>query len=114
MTEADRSSCGSFPAGKRGVLVNSTVKTIMFWVFILICLLMLWTVVSKSTNMTKTAEVGYSDLLDKVEAGQVGDVVIQGTDVHGHMKGQKDEFHTTIASGEVDSLAKELRANKVT
>ncbi|HEY2861286.1 MAG TPA: ATP-dependent zinc metalloprotease FtsH [Terracidiphilus sp.] len=95
--------------------MNSTVKTIMFWVFILICLMMLWAVVSKSTGMgSKTAEIGYSDLLDKIEAAQVQDAIIQGTDVHGHLKGSKDEFHTTVASGEVDSLAKELRASKVT
>jgi cell division protease FtsH len=87
----------------------------MFWVFILICLMMLWAVVSKSTGMgSKTAEIGYSDLLDKIEAAQVQDAIIQGTDVHGHLKGSKDEFHTTVASGEVDSLAKELRASKVT
>jgi cell division protease FtsH len=30
-----------FPAGKEEILVNSTVKTIMFWVFILICLMLL-------------------------------------------------------------------------
>jgi cell division protease FtsH len=93
--------------------VNSTVKTIMFWVFILICLMMLWAVVSKSTSMGKTADIGYSDLMDKIDSGQVQDVVIQGTDLHGHLKGAKDEFHTTIASGLVDSVAKELRSNKV-
>jgi cell division protease FtsH len=86
----------------------------MFWVFILVCLMMLWAVVSKSTSMGKTADIGYSDLLDKIDGGLVQDVVIQGTDVHGHLKGQKDEFHTTISAGLVDSLAKELRANKVT
>src|SRR6185437_1493968 len=101
------------PAARRGVLVNSTVKTIMFWVFILICLMMLWAVVSKSTSMGKTAEIGYSDLMDKIDAGQVQDAVIQGTELHGHLKGAKDEFHTTIAAGLVDSVAKELRANKV-
>lgn len=94
--------------------MNSTVKTIMFWVFIVVCLMMLWAVVSKSTSMGKTAEVGYSDLLDKIDAAQVQDVVIQGTDVHGHLKGAKDEFHTTISSGNVDALSKELRSNKVT
>ncbi|HEY3704849.1 MAG TPA: ATP-dependent zinc metalloprotease FtsH [Terracidiphilus sp.] len=93
--------------------MNSTVKTILFWVFILVCLMMLWAVVSKSTSMGKTAEIGYSDLMDKIDAGQVQDVVIQGTDLHGHLKGAKDEFHTQIASGLVDSVAKELRTNKV-
>src|ERR1035438_1137599 len=101
------------PRRERGILVNSTVKTIMFWVFILICLMLLWGVVTKSTGMSKPAEVGYSDLLDKIEGGQVQDATIQGTELHGHLKGAKDEFHTTISTNNVDSLSKELRASKV-
>ena len=50
--------------------MNSTVKTIMFWVFILICLLMLWTVVSKSTSMGKEQDIPYSELYQDVQAGQ--------------------------------------------
>ena len=93
--------------------MNSTVKTIMFWVFILVCLMLLWTVVQRSSSMGKSADIGYSDLLDKIEAGQVQDATIQGDDVHGHLKGAKDEFHTTISTSLVDSLTKELRAAKV-
>ena len=51
--------------------MNSTVKTIMFWVFILVCLMLLldawW---QKSASMGKATEIGYSDLLDKIEAGR--------------------------------------------
>jgi len=94
--------------------VNSTVKTIMFWVFILVCLMMLWMVVQRSNGMTKTTDIKYSDLLDKIEAGQVQDATIQGTEVHGHLKGAKDEYHTTITANNVDSLSKELRSSKVT
>ena len=43
-----------FPRRERGILVNSTVKTIMFWVFILVCLVMLWTVVERNSNMGKS------------------------------------------------------------
>ncbi len=86
----------------------------MFWVFILVCLMLLWTVVQRGSSMGKATDIGYSDLLDKIEAGQVQDATIQGDDVHGHLKGAKDEFHTTIASNLVDSLTKELRTNKVT
>ncbi|HXP63824.1 MAG TPA: ATP-dependent metallopeptidase FtsH/Yme1/Tma family protein, partial [Dongiaceae bacterium] len=92
--------------------MNSTVKTIMFWVFILVCLLLLWTVVERSSSINKSADIGYSDLLDKIEAGQVQDATIQGEDVHGHLKGAKDEFHTNISSNLADSLSKELRAAK--
>jgi len=93
--------------------VNSTVKTVMFWIFILVCCLLLWTVVTRNSGMNKSTDVGYSDLLDKIDAGLVGDATIQGTDVHGHIKGQKDEFHTTISTNNVDSLTKELRQYKV-
>jgi cell division protease FtsH len=95
--------------------VNSTVKTISFWVIILICLMLLWSMVQRGTSMGKPTDIGYSDLLDKIEAtpSLVQDVTIQGDDVHGHLKGAKDEFHTTISTSLVDSLTKELRAAKV-
>jgi cell division protease FtsH len=93
--------------------VNSTVKTIMFWVFILICLMLLWGVVSRGTSMGKEPEYSYSDLLDKIEAGQVQDVTIQGTELHGHLKATpKDQFHTTIPNNS-DSLTRDLHAFKV-
>jgi len=85
----------------------------MFWIFILACLMLLFTVWSKSATLNKPVDIGYSDLLDKIEGQQVLDATIQGTDVHGHLKGAKDEFHTTISTNNVDSLSKELRQYKV-
>jgi cell division protease FtsH len=85
----------------------------MFWVFILVCLMLLWTVVQKSTGMSgKDQEVSYSQLLDKIEAGQVQDATIQGTELRGHLKGSKDQFHTTIPSN-TDTLTKEMHSAKV-
>ena len=93
--------------------MNSTVKTIMFWVFILICLMLLWGVVSRGAGMGKEPEYSYSDLLDKIEAGLVQDVTIQGTELHGHLKATpKEQFHTTIPASK-DSLTKELHAAHV-
>jgi cell division protease FtsH len=93
--------------------VNSTVKTIMFWVFILICLMLLWGVVQRGTNMgAKDAEVSYSDLLDKIDAQQVQDVTIQGTELRGHLKANtKDQFHTMIPQS-TDTLLQKLHAAK--
>jgi cell division protease FtsH len=85
----------------------------MFWVFILICLMLLWGVVSRGANMGKDTEIGYSDLMDKIDAGQVQDASIQGTELRGHLKGSKDQFHTTISANSTDSLTKELRQYKV-
>ena len=86
----------------------------MFWVFILICLMLLWGVVTRSTNMSgKDAEVSYSDLLNKIDAQQVQDVTIQGTELHGHLKSDpKDQFHTTIPQS-TDTLIQKLYAAKV-
>jgi len=84
----------------------------MFWVFILVCLLLLWTVVQKSNMGSKVQEVSYSDLLDKIESGQVQDASIQGTELRGHMKGSKDEFHTTIPAN-TDTLTKDMHSAHV-
>jgi len=92
--------------------VNSTVKSIMVWACIIAFGMVLISWVTKGASAGKTAEISYSDLLDKIEAGQVQDATIQGNDVHGHLKGSKDEFHTTISGNTADNLAKELHAAK--
>ena len=79
--------------------MNSTVKTIMFWAFIVICLVLLFSVVSKSTMGTKAQDITFSDFQEKVKLGQVNDVAIQGMEVQGHFKGDGKEpaaFHATI------------------
>ncbi len=85
----------------------------MFWVFILICLMLLWGVVSRGAGVGKEPEYSYSELLDKVQAGLVQDVTIQGTELHGHLKASpKEQFHTMIPAN-ADSLTKELTSAKV-
>ena len=103
------------PRRERGFLVNSTVKSIAFWVVIVVCLLALWNIVQKGTNLggPKDSEIAYSDLLDKIDAQQVQDVTIQGTELHGHMKATpKEQFHTTVPQSS-DSLVDKLHAAKV-
>ena len=70
----------------------------MFWVFIGICCMLLWGVMSKSGNMGgKDAEVSYSDLFNKVKQGQVLDAEVQGAELHGHMKDKPNvQFHTHV------------------
>jgi cell division protease FtsH len=94
--------------------VNSTVKTIMFWVFILICLVLLWGVVQHGTiGAGKDTEIPYSDLYDRVQQGMVQDAAIQGTDLRGHMKATpKEQFHTTVGD-HYDDLEKAMLAMHV-
>jgi len=93
--------------------VNSTVKTIMFWVFILICLVLLWGVVQRGTGMGKEPEIPYSELFDKVQQGAVMDAAIEGNELRGHLKASpKEQFHTTVPTNYQD-LEKALLAAKV-
>ena len=93
--------------------MNSSVKTIMFWVIIVICLVFLWSVFQKSAGGSKDVEIPYSDLFDKVQTNQVADAAIQGNELRGHLKSSlKDQFHTTIPANYED-LEKALLASKV-
>ena len=92
--------------------MNSSVKTIMFWVFILICLMMLWAVVERSTNMSKEQEYSYSELYQKVVNNQVSDAAIQDDELKGHLKtSPKDEFHTRLPANYDDLLKAMIAAN---
>ncbi len=85
----------------------------MFWVFIVICLMLLWGVVQRGANMGKEQEYAYSDLFDKVQNNQVQDAIIQGDELRGHLKSSpKDEFHTTLPTNYED-LLKAMIASKV-
>ena len=85
----------------------------MFWVFILICLVLLWGVVERGANMNKEPEFSYSDLFDKVQNGLVLDATIQGDELRGHLKtSPKDQFHTTLPTNYED-LEKAMLAAKV-
>jgi ATP-dependent Zn protease len=91
----------------------SLVKAIGFGLFVLLCLVMLWGIVSKNASMGKDAEYSYSDLYDKVQNGQVLDAIIQGNELRGHLKvSPRDEFHTALPPN-YDDLQKAMLAAKV-
>jgi len=93
--------------------VNATVKTVMFWAFIGVCCILLWSVVQKGASMGKDTEYTYSDLFDKVQNQQVQDASIQGNELRGHLKSApKDQFHTTLPANYED-IEKALLAAKV-
>jgi cell division protease FtsH len=70
----------------------------MFWVFIFICLVLVWGVWSKGASMGgKDTEVSYSDLYSQVRQNKVLDAEVQGMELHGHMKvTPKEQFHTHV------------------
>lgn len=91
---------------------NAGLKMIVFWMFIAICLGMLWVVVSKSAKVGKDVTYSYSVLYEKVEKGGVADVTIEGNKLWGHLKASpRDEFHTTLPANHEDLLKAMAAAN---
>ncbi len=76
--------------------MNSTVKTILFWVFVFACLVLLWQVFEKGTGSGKEQEITFSQFLQDAQQGQIGDVTVMGSEVRGHFKNDKSQFHVTV------------------
>jgi cell division protease FtsH len=87
--------------------VNSTVKTVAFWLVILLSGVLLWKVVQGSAVGVKEQPVTFSDFMQRVDRGDVNDVTIVGTDVHGKFKGS-GAFQTTVPANYPDMI-KDLR-----
>jgi cell division protease FtsH len=75
--------------------VNSTVKTIIFWVFIFACLILLWQVFQRSSGTGHDQDVSFSQFLNDAQTGQIQDATVNGEDVHGKLKAGTP-YHVTI------------------
>ena len=88
--------------------MNSTVKTVVFWLVIVLAGVLLWQVVSKTNSGPKEREINFSEFLSNVDQSNVSEVTIIGQEVRGKFKNDKAGFHTTVMSGYTDMI-KELR-----
>ena len=93
--------------------MNSTVKTIIFWVFILACLVLLWQIVQKSTGMSHDREISFSQFMQDGQQGKISDVTITNSEVRGHYATDREAFHTTVPANYPD-MFKILQDNHVT
>jgi cell division protease FtsH len=75
--------------------VNSTVKTVVFWLVIVLSAFLLWQVVKTSGGGQKEKEINSSQFLNDVNQGLVQKVTINGQEVHGEST-DKTKFHTTV------------------
>jgi cell division protease FtsH len=92
--------------------VNSTVKTIIFWVFILACLVLLWQIVQKSAGTSHDREISFSQFMQDAQGSKVSDVTVVNNEVHGHYLADKEAFHTTVPANYPD-MFKILQDNHV-
>jgi cell division protease FtsH len=88
-------------------LVNSTVKTVAFWLLIVLSGVLLWRVVQTGGAGNKEQEISFSTFLNEVDKGTIGDVTISGNEVRGKRRDGQG-FHTTAVANYSDMI-KSLR-----
>jgi cell division protease FtsH len=84
--------------------VNSTVKTVVFWLVIVVSAFLLWTVVKQGSAGQKDKEVNFSEFMSDVDQGYVNDVTIIGMEVRGKLKSDNSLFHTTVPANYPDMI----------
>jgi cell division protease FtsH len=75
--------------------VNSTVKTVVFWLVIILSAVLLWQVVKAGNTGQKDKEVNFSQFMSDVDQGNVKEVTISGMEVRGKYRNDNSGFHTT-------------------
>jgi cell division protease FtsH len=91
--------------------VNSTVKTVVFWLVIVLSGVLLWQVVKAGSSGTKESEINFSQFLADVDQSKVNEVTMIGQEVRGKLN-DKSGFHTTVPSNYPD-MYKILQDKKV-
>jgi cell division protease FtsH len=92
--------------------VNSTVKTVVFWLVIVLSGVLLWQVVKAGSSSPKQREINLSEFLSQVDQSNVTEVTMTGQEVSGKFKSDKAGFHVTVPSNYPD-MYKILQDKKV-
>ncbi len=74
--------------------MNSTAKTVLFWVLVFASAGVLWTVVQNGKNTQREKEVSFSQFMADAGQGKVAEVTVNGQEVRGKYA-DKSTFHTT-------------------
>ncbi len=92
--------------------MNSTVKTVLFWLLIGVSALLLWQVVKSARDPQKDKDMNFSEFMTNVDQGRVHDVTIDGMQVKGKLT-DNTGFHTTVPQN-YPNMIDTLRAKNVT
>jgi cell division protease FtsH len=93
-------------------LVNSTVKTVVFWLVIVLSAFLLWQVVKAGNSGQKEKEINFSEFMSQVDQGNVKEVTVSGMDVRGKYRNDNSGFHATVPANYPDMI-KTLREKGV-
>jgi cell division protease FtsH len=84
--------------------VNSTVKTVAFWLLIVLSGVLLWKVVQTGGAGAKDQEITFSAFMNSVDKGDISDVQISGSEVRGKFRSGNGGFHTTSPANYPDMI----------
>ncbi len=84
--------------------MNSTVKTVVFWLVIVLSAFLLWQVVKQSSSGPKEKDINFSEFLTDVDQGNVKEVTITGMEVQGKFQNDASTFHTTAPANYPDMI----------
>jgi cell division protease FtsH len=85
--------------------VSSTLKSLMFWMVLVVVAVVVWNFSTKF--QTRERSVPFSDFMADVEAGKIDKVTITGQEVTGSYRAGGEAFHT-YAPSQYDALANKL------
>ena len=75
-----------------GYRVNSTLKSLVFWMVLVVVALGVWNFSNRLQTPSKL--VPFSDFMADVEAGKIERVTITGQEISGIYRADKETFHT--------------------
>jgi cell division protease FtsH len=77
--------------------VNSTVKTALFWLLIVVSAFLLWQVVKSARDGQKDAELNVSQFMTDVDQNNIQEMMVNGMEVRGKLR-NNSAFHATVPS----------------
>ena len=84
--------------------MNSTVKTVAFWLLIVLSGVLLWKVVQTGGAGQKDQEITFSTFMNSVDKGDIADVTISGSEVRGKFRSGSGGFHSTAPANYPDMI----------
>src|SRR5712672_1147818 len=85
----------------------------MFWLFIIMLVVLLWTLVSKSGQTARQEEPSYSEFMSQVDRGNVKEVTLylspNSYEIEGEWREPAKKFRVTLFKEAAPDLTKELR-----
>jgi cell division protease FtsH len=92
--------------------VNSTVKTVIFWLVIVLSAFLLWQVIKVGGPSQKEKDINFSQFLSDVDQGNVKEVTINLQEIHGKFINDGSTFRTVMPTNYPD-VYKALRDKNV-